>query len=591
MAGTLPEFDLTRMPYSRRGSWFSLSRPQRPHLQPLGAALYLRTNHGRPHVKRELFRLDLIRDGAVCPHTEVATPLGVTLRPETGEGCVEIVLDETGSVRMRGVGVSLRLTAAQAKASLTIAYETDAGVTVNAVESQHRYHAQAQSGTLTLQAAWHVDLAHNTMHHPEVVLECGGATWEVSLDEFVSTWVPPLRLPFDEVLAEARQAFEAFVDALPPVPPRYAHTRVLAGYLLWSCAQRPEGLLTREAVYMSLNWMDSVWSWDNLFNMVALAGGHPELAYDQIALEIDHQDEFGAYPDCISDSRKHSNFSKPPVQGILLRTLQRLFPDWWTPERSAPILASVARFTRWWLTHRRDPVSGLCYYLHGNDSGWDNSSLFDRGVPLVAPDLNAFLVVQADWLAEMEEAQGHADAAKEWRETATTLAARIEDTLWLDGQYGALKLPEREVVRARSLVDCMPLLLGARLSPARQAALVERIETFHTPVGLATEHTASPAYVAEGYWRGPVWAPSTHLIALALQDIGETDRAAEVARRFCDTCVKSGFAENFHAETGAGLCDRAYTWTASVFLLLAMSLPRDGMEDRVPQTTQTKGSG
>jgi putative isomerase len=33
--------------------------------------------------------------------------------------------------------------------------------------------------------------------------------------------------------------------------------------------------------------------------------------------------------------------------------------------------------------------------------------------------------------------------------------------------------------------------------------------------------------------------------------------------------ARSGMAENYNALTGAGLRDRAYTWTASVFLLLA----------------------
>ena len=37
-------------------------------------------------------------------------------------------------------------------------------------------------------------------------------------------------------------------------------------------------------------------------------------------------------------------------------------------------------------------------------------------------------------------------------------------------------------------------------------------------------------------------------------------------RRLCD---KSGFAECFDALTGAGQRDRAYTWTASIFFLLA----------------------
>jgi hypothetical protein len=34
-------------------------------------------------------------------------------------------------------------------------------------------------------------------------------------------------------------------------------------------------------------------------------------------------------------------------------------------------------------------------------------------------------------------------------------------------------------------------------------------------------------------------------------------------------CERSGFAENFDALTGNGLRDRAYTWTAAAYLVLA----------------------
>ncbi|MDX2711266.1 hypothetical protein PV385_05350, partial [Streptomyces stelliscabiei] len=39
--------------------------------------------------------------------------------------------------------------------------------------------------------------------------------------------------------------------------------------------------------------------------------------------------------------------------------------------------------------------------------------------------------------------------------------------------------------------------------------------------------------------------------------------------RFRTLCETHGFAENFDALTGTGLRDRAYTWTASSYLLLA----------------------
>ena len=42
-----------------------------------------------------------------------------------------------------------------------------------------------------------------------------------------------------------------------------------------------------------------------------------------------------------------------------------------------------------------------------------------------------------------------------------------------------------------------------------------------------------------------------------------------MSARFRALCERSGFAENFDARTGAGLRDRAYTWTAAAYLTLA----------------------
>ena len=102
-----------------------------------------------------------------------------------------------------------------------------------------------------------------------------------------------------------------------------------------------------------------------------------------------------------------------------------------------------------------------------------------------------------------------------------------------------------------------------------------------TPVGPATESPSSPLFEADGYWRGPVWAPTTLLLVDGLDACGEHELAADIARRFLDTCRRSGFAENYDALTGQPLRDPAYTWSASVFVALSLRLadgprPRQG---------------
>jgi len=59
------------------------------------------------------------------------------------------------------------------------------------------------------------------------------------------------------------------------------------------------------------------------------------------------------------------------------------------------------------------------------------------------------------------------------------------------------------------------------------------------------------------------------IIIDGLAAVGEQALARRLARQFCNLCRRSGMAENFSAQTGEGLRDRAYTWTASVFLMLA----------------------
>jgi glycogen debranching enzyme len=118
-------------------------------------------------------------------------------------------------------------------------------------------------------------------------------------------------------------------------------------------------------------------------------------------------------------------------------------------------------------------------------------------------------------------------------------------------------------------LNLLPLVLGSRLPEEVTAAMVERLEDHLTDYGPATEPVTSACYEDDGYWRGPIWAPSTALIEDGLRTSGFTDLADVVNERFRRLCEKSGFAENFDARTGAGLRDRAYTWTAAVYLLFA----------------------
>ena len=117
----------------------------------------------------------------------------------------------------------------------------------------------------------------------------------------------------------------------------------------------------------------------------------------------------------------------------------------------------------------------------------------------------------------------------------------------------------------------MPIALGEHLEPDRMTALAGILEErFLTEHGPATEAPDSPRYESDGYWRGPIWAPSTYLIVDGLRRGGRVELARRIAASFCRMAEHKamGQYENFDALTGVGLRAPGYTWTASVFMLL-----------------------
>jgi glycogen debranching enzyme len=221
------------------------------------------------------------------------------------------------------------------------------------------------------------------------------------------------------------------------------------------------------------------------------------------------------------------------------------------------------------LTLRRAPGQELPHYQHGNDSGWDNATTFDHQRVIQSADLAAFLVLQARELAWLAGQLGLTGDAQRWTGCANDLRAAMLRTLWTENRFVARAIATGDTWTSDSLLDVMPIVLGDDLPDAVRDALAQRIRRHLTTYGLATELPSSRHYEADGYWRGPIWAPSTILIEDGLRRAGCGKLADDISSRFRALCERSGFAENFDAHTGRGLRDRAYTWTASAYLILA----------------------
>ena len=569
------QFDLSKVPFSRYGSYITFSHVKESASLPEG--VYLRTLHGAIS-RKELFRVELLQGRNPVPFKEIATP--TLLRLEVAQGYVEICIAEPKQVRMRGAGVGLRLAMPEPQKEYAFAATYDFALPisasqweVNSFSQQVKYMLTALNGSLVVDAPWDGTKAEHVA--ADFLPDPATGTFEGALEEFPSVWLPhKYETSFQRALDALESEYRQWLNKMPTVPEEFAAAGELAAYVNWESVVGPEGHLTRPAMLMSKNWMTNLWSWDNCFNMMALMGGDPELAWDQLMLLVDNQDPQGAFPDWTNDQVVSWSFTKPPIHGWALRwALQQAQSV--DGKRLAEVYGPLGRWTDWYFKYRDNDHDGVPEYDHGNDSGWDNATIFRVRPPIEAPDLSAYLVIQMDTLSEMARTLDKPDEAKSWKSRADALLSNMLARCWNGSEFVAPRAGDHVTYPSQSLALYLPIILGNRLPKPVLAQLVAGLKKdgrFLTEHGLATESLRSPDYVPDGYWLGPIWAPAMMVITDGLEAVGEKALATDLRLRFCHTVARNGMAENFDAITGAGLRDPAYTWTSSVFLIFAHEL-------------------
>ncbi|MDQ1050909.1 amylo-alpha-1,6-glucosidase [Streptomyces sp. V4I2] len=562
-----PAFSVHDIPFSTHGSWFDISPVVAE--KTYAEDLHLVSHQNGMHAVLRLMPLDGATGERAETHVE-ATPGLLSWIGATGRA--DLAYESPDTVRLRGTGLPLRVAAAAPTltpfSGTYFFHDAAAGAHVfTSYETGRRYRVTVLSGTVTDTFG---SQALGSADRGLTVAADADGPWEIAIEE-LDTARPPYvsAAAFGKIVEAARNSFADFVDTVAPWRSSATPAAELAAYVIWSATVRPAGLVTRPAVLMSKHWMDKVWSWDHCFNALALAPGCPELAWDQYHLPFDHQDESGALPDSVTHSEVLHNFVKPPIHGWAFGHLRRRLS---TPLGQAELAETYDRLERWtdfWLTTRRAPGAALPHYQHGNDSGWDNATTFDPERVVVTADLAAFLVLQLHQLAQLASELGWPEKARRWTRTAAATQAAMLDQLWTGERFVARGVGSGDTWSSASLLDLMPIVLGEHLPDEVSGVLAGRLEAHLTAYGLATELPTSPHYRSDGYWRGPIWAPATVLVEDGLRRAGHHRLADEVSARFRALCETYGFAENFDALTGTGLRDRAYTWTAGSYLLLA----------------------
>jgi glycogen debranching enzyme len=558
-------FDIAKVPFSRFGSYMAFSDYTNASTPHGLREVYLRNMRGGQH---RVFRLELLAKGSPIPFEIDASPTVLHLRAEAGS--MDICIAKDDQIRLRGEGVSLRLIAE----SNTLAVPYGNSHWEMNTFPHEKYMIWPISGSLLVSTA-PSNGTSNGLVEATFAPNGNSRQIEAEIDTYKSVWTPHQpTTDFDASVNAVAREYATWLQRMPEVSPEFGSGAELAAYVNWASFVEASGFFMHPAMLMSKNWMEYLWSWDHGFNAMALVYKAPELAWQQYELPFDNQDIHGALPDSTIDSGTQFNFSKPPVHGWMLGRM--IANGGYSDLKHLGIAyGQLTRWTDWYFKYRDSNGDGLPEYNSGNDSGWDNSTIMLSGVPVESPDLDSFLILQMDTLASLARKLGKEQEARTWQMRSDRLLEAMLAQLWKGDHFVALRVQDGTEIESDSLILYLPLVLGKRLPAQVRNALIAGLTKpgrFRTSHGLSTEALTSKFYAPDGYWRGPIWAPSTMILVEGLDSAGEHGLAANLRVDFCKMAQQSGMSENFDAISGKGRGDPAYTWTSSIYLIFAHQL-------------------
>ena len=562
--------NLDHIPFSRYGAYVSVNRDRKN-------GLFVIHNVERRFGEDEAFTLQFTRGGNSVDYTYEMRPDRITVTADRGSATIFVRGDHTLAFEAHGLDLEFRAITGHG-------YGTEYGpddfcvISVNQ-RTTSRFHVFRGAGELRGPIG-RFQSNENLDWKRDLTVRADGGAAAVTLT-IMNVEHKLRREPFDveRETAAVRAEWERFLARMPPAPAGRHDFAVATWYTLWSCFVRARDHYRYDAMLMSKKFMSSVWTWDHCFNALAMMKVSRQTALEQFLLPFELQAESGTLFDMTNPNQEVIwAVTKPPIHGWCFGRMMDAFD--FEPAVLEKVLGHLAAWTNWWMEYRDSDGDGIPEYPQGCDSGWDNSTLFDGGFFLESPDLSAFLVLQMHTCARIAKLLGKAEEAGRWRRSAHELRERLYDHSWVGGRFVARRSGSHTYdPEPTSLLALMPIALGEHLDRDKMAVLAGLLEErFLTEHGPATEAPDSPRYESDGYWRGPIWAPSTYLIVDGLRRGGHDALARRIAASFCRMAEHKamGQYENFDALTGAGLRAPGYTWTASVFMLLTWEYLQDG---------------
>lgn len=312
--------------------------------------------------------------------------------------------------------------------------------------------------------------------------------------------------------------------------------------------------------------------WDSCFQNLALEYLNPRLAKDSLLLYHKCQRCDGKFSQFICSTWVRPHETQPALIGWA--TMRIINSE---KEKDLDFIAkmfeSLEKNNTWWLNQRMTK-HGVVYCPHGLETGQDDSPRFDNG-PILAVDMNSYLLSQIKATAIMAEILGNSTASEKWTRKAESLEKNMIKVFY-DAEKNMFFDADPQTAERRSLVSAsgfLPLWAGINIGENKAKSMLKEYlldkNKFYGNIPIPCIAYDQPQYTAEKWWRGPTWMSLSWMVNETLNMYGFKDEYLHICQTYYDMILKDGnLRELFNSQTGEGLGAYDQGWTAAVFIKL-----------------------
>ena len=312
--------------------------------------------------------------------------------------------------------------------------------------------------------------------------------------------------------------------------------------------------------------------WDSCFQNLALEYLNPRLAKDSLLMYNHYQRVDGKFPQFLCSTWARPHETQPALIGwATLRIVNN------SKEKDMDFIekmfVALERNNQWWLNQRMTR-HGVIYCPHGLETGQDDSPRFDEG-PILAIDMNSYLLSQMRATAELAKILGNCTAEEKWTKKADILAENMVKVMY-DPEQNMFFDADPVTAERRTIWSAsgfLPLWAGVDIGEDKAKAMIKdhllNEKKFFGRIPLPCIAYDQAEYKPEKWWRGPTWMSLSWMVNEVLLKYGFEAEHRHVCEAFHDMILKDGnLRELFNSQTGEGLGAYDQGWTAAVFVKL-----------------------